>query len=224
MRRFCSAHRPRLLALLLAVATLAVYAPVSGYDFIDMDDRLYVLDNEHVKSGLDLEGVVWALRSTESSNWHPLTWISHMLDVELYGLDAGGHHLTSLLLHLASTLLLFLLLERMTHATGRSACVAALFALHPLHVESVAWVAERKDVLCGLLWMATLWCYVRYVEQPSAHVACSRWLDTRSPGADRRKTNFTPRYGPRAAPQRIALPRESEPRAVCAWSIHAERD
>jgi len=168
VRRLCSAHRPRLLALLLAVATLAVYAPVSGYDFIDMDDRLYILDNEHVKSGLDRDGVVWALRSTESSNWHPLTWISHMLDVELYGLDAGGHHLTSLLLHLASTLLLFLLLERMTHATGRSACVAAFFALHPLHVESVAWVAERKDVLCGLLWMATLWCYVRYVEQPSA--------------------------------------------------------
>src|SRR5262249_21083140 len=114
------------------------------------------------------EGMRWAFTTGYAGNWHPLTWLSHMLDVQLFGLDAGAHHVASLALHVSSTLLLFALLVRLTGARGRSAFVAALFALHPLHVESVAWVAERKDVLSALLLFLTLWAYVSYVRRPSA--------------------------------------------------------
>jgi tetratricopeptide (TPR) repeat protein len=151
------------LAIALTIATIAAYAPVRHHDFVQIDDPAYVSENPHVAGGLTADGVRWALVSSHAANWHPLTWISHMLDVELFGLDAGAHHLTNLTMHVISTLLLFGWLVRTTGAAGRSAFVAALFALHPLHVESVAWVAERKDVLSTLLLMLTLWAYLPYV-------------------------------------------------------------
>jgi Tfp pilus assembly protein PilF len=130
------------------------------------DDYEYVVQNPHVRSGLTIENAVWAFTSTHASNWHPLTWLSHMLDCELYGLNPAGHHLNNLLLHLANTLLLFALFARMTRALRQSAFVAAIFALHPLHVESVAWVAERKDLLSTFFLMLTCMAYLRYTRHP----------------------------------------------------------
>jgi len=155
-----------LLGLFLMILTFATFEQVRTYDFINYDDNRYITENQHVQSGLTLEGVTWAFTTTHAANWHPLTWLSHMLDCQLYGLNPSGHHLTNLVFHIASTLLLFLVLERMTGALWRSAFVAALFALHPLHVESVAWAAERKDVLSTFFWMLTMWTYVHYVERP----------------------------------------------------------
>jgi tetratricopeptide (TPR) repeat protein len=160
--------RAVLLAAGLVLATLAAYASVARNDFIHIDDNTYVTDNPHVQAGLSLGTLAWAFTTSRGANWHPLTWLSHALDCQLFGLHPAGHHLTSLLLHVVSAVWLFFLLRRATSSTGRSAFVAALFALHPLHVESVAWVAERKDVLSGLLWMATLWSYLRWVELPGA--------------------------------------------------------
>jgi tetratricopeptide (TPR) repeat protein len=159
-------HRA-IVAALLAALTLAALAPVLHNDFISYDDEQYVTRNYHVRPGLTAGGVRWALTTDYAANWHPLTWISHMLDVQLFGKNAHGHHLTSLLFHLASTVMLFLVLTTMTGATGRSAFVAALFGVHPLHVESVAWIAERKDVLSTFFFMLTLGAYVRYVAAPS---------------------------------------------------------
>src|ERR1035438_4987482 len=136
-----------LMVLLLALVTMALYWPVTGHDFINFDDPGYVTANPHVQGGLSWENTWWALTTLHLGLWHPLTWISHMLDCQWFGLRSGWHHLTSLLLHAANTALLFVVLRGMTGALWRSALVAALFALHPLHVESVAWVAERKDVL-----------------------------------------------------------------------------
>jgi tetratricopeptide (TPR) repeat protein len=155
-----------MVCLFLIVATLTVYWQVRNHDFVNYDDDKYVTKNPHVQAGVSREGIIWAFTTTHASNWHPLTWLSHMLDCQLYGLNPEGHHLTNLLLHIANTLLLFLVLKRMTEALWRSAIVAALFALHPLHVESVAWVAERKDVLSTFFFMTTMWAYVRYVECP----------------------------------------------------------
>lgn len=154
------------LCLVLLAATALVYAPVQQYDFVTWDDPQYVSENPHVFSGLTWPGVAWAFTTGYFTYWHPLTWLSHMLDVQIYGMNAGGHHVTNVLLHIANTLLLFGLLYRMTEALGRSAFVAGLFAVHPLHVESVAWVAERKDVLSTLFWMLTLWSYLVYARQP----------------------------------------------------------
>jgi Flp pilus assembly protein TadD len=153
---------------LLAALDLAVFAPVWHHQFTTYDDPLYIGQNPEVVAGLTWHGVVWAFTTGREANWHPLTWLSHMLDVELFGLTPGPHHVMSLLLHIASTLLLFGVLQRMTGQVGRSAVVAALFGVHPLHVESVAWAAERKDVLSTLFWMLTLWAYVGYVRGPSA--------------------------------------------------------
>jgi tetratricopeptide (TPR) repeat protein len=149
----------------LALISLALYLPALHHGFVEYDDQQYVTENPRVQAGLTWAGFVWAF-GFHAGNWHPLAWLSHMLDCQLYGASAGGHHLTSVLLHIASTLLLCAVLQRMTGALWRSAAVAALFAWHPLHVESVAWVAERKDVLCAFFWMLTLWFYLRYVEQP----------------------------------------------------------
>ena len=149
----------------LVLITLAVFAPTVTFSFLEYDDNVYVVTNPHVLAGLTGPNIGWAFRSINASNWHPLTWLSHMLDCQLYGRWAGGHHLTSLLLHLANTLLLFRLWQRITGALWRSAFVAALFAVHPLHVESVAWVAERKDVLSAFFFLLTLWAYVRYAEK-----------------------------------------------------------
>ena len=156
--------RRGLICLFLGLITLAVFAPSLTHDFLVYDDQVYVTENPHVQAGLTWQGVGWAFRSSAASNWHPVTWLSHMLDCQLYGLKPAGHHLTNVLLHAANTLLLFLVLSRMTGAVWRSACVAALFAWHPLHVESVAWVAERKDLLGAFFWMLTLWAYARYAE------------------------------------------------------------
>jgi tetratricopeptide (TPR) repeat protein len=153
--------------LLIALITAGVYWPVAKQGFINFDDPDYVSGNPRVQAGLTLGSVQWAFTSFYASNWHPLTWLSHMLDCQIYGLRPGGHHVTSLLLHVVNSLLLFGLLKRLTGAFWRSALVAALFALHPLHVESVAWVSERKDVLSAFFFMLTLWAYARYAEVQS---------------------------------------------------------
>jgi tetratricopeptide (TPR) repeat protein len=153
-----------LVCLGLALAVLAAYAPVWRAGFITYDDPAYVTANPHVQGGLSWAGLVWAFTTGHASNWHPLTWISHMLDFQLYGMNPAGHHLTSVVLHAANSILLFLLLQRMTGAMWPGAMVAALFALHPMRVESVAWVSERKDVLSGLFWILSIWAYVRFVE------------------------------------------------------------
>ena len=150
---------------MLAAITLAVFGQTLRHEFVNYDDSVYVFKNPAVTGGLSLKGVEWAFTHTVLFNWHPLTVMSHMLDCQLYGLHAGGHHLTNVLLHTASVILLFLVLRRMTGFLWRSALVAAVFAIHPLRVESVAWVAERKDVLSGLFFMLTLWAYTRYAQR-----------------------------------------------------------
>jgi tetratricopeptide (TPR) repeat protein len=145
----------------LIVATLFVYAQTAQFDFVNYDDPDYVTNNAHVRAGLTLGGVRWAFTSTEAANWFPVTRLSHMLDAQLFGEQSGGHHAVNVLLHIAATLLLFAFLMAATGARWPSAFVAFLFALHPLHVESVAWVSERKDVLCALFWFLALWAYVR---------------------------------------------------------------
>lgn len=152
--------------LTLTFATLAVYWQVHSYDFVNYDDPVYVSNNQDIQSGITFDSIKWAFTTAHAGNWHPLTWISHMFDWQLFGADAGRHHLTSLFLHIANTLLLFAVLKRMTNALWRSAFVAAAFALHPLHVESVAWIAERKDILSTLFWMLTMAAYLRYVQRP----------------------------------------------------------
>ena len=154
-----------LICLALALVTAALYWPMTHHDFVNFDDDDYITNNSHVKAGLTWAGVIWAFQTGAAANWHPLTWLSHMLDCQLYGLYPGGHHSTNLLFHIANTLLLFLLLRQLTGALWRSAFVAALFAWHPLHVESVAWAAERKDVLSAFFWMLTLMAYTRYVRR-----------------------------------------------------------
>jgi tetratricopeptide (TPR) repeat protein len=151
---------------LLTVAVFAAYGAVLRFGFVNYDDPVYIADNPYVRGGITWSGIVWAFSHSFAGNWFPLTWISHMLDCQLFGLDAGAHHFTNLAMHAASTLLLFAVLRRITQARWPSAMVAALFALHPLHVESVAWIAERKDVLSALFWMLTLWAYARYVARP----------------------------------------------------------
>jgi tetratricopeptide (TPR) repeat protein len=156
-----------LIAALLVAAALAVYARACSYGFVNYDDGDYVYLNRDVLQGLSFQGALWALTTTEMVNWHPLTWLSFQADATLFAGRAWGYHLTNSLLHAAGAALLFLVLRRMTGALWRSALVAALFALHPLHVESVAWISERKDVLSGVFWMLTLFCYARYAARPT---------------------------------------------------------
>ena len=154
-----------LIGIFLLISILAVYYQVKKFEFINFDDGLYVTDNPMVKQGITLDSIRWAFSSIGyAANWHPVTWLSHMLDVELYGLNPGMHHLTNVIFHIANTLLLFFLFYRLTNEKWKCAAVAALFALHPLHVESVAWIAERKDVLSTFFWILTTWSYVWYVE------------------------------------------------------------
>ena len=154
-----------IVSLVLIAATLAAYHGVLRADFVYDDDQ-YLLNRAHVRAGLTLENLTWAFTTFYASNWHPLTWISHLVDMSLFGTQPAGHHATSLILHLLNTVLLFRLLERLTGALGRSAMVAGLFALHPLHVESVAWVAERKDVLSAAFFLLALDAYRRYAARP----------------------------------------------------------
>ena len=164
--------RELFICLLIVVATYCVYQQVGGHEFVTFDDGLYVTENLRVKNGLNAENIVWSFTTTHSSNWHPLTWMSHMLDVSLFGMNPGSHHLVNVFFHLANSLLLFFVFRQMTGDLWQSAFVAALFAIHPLHVESVAWVAERKDVLSTFFWMLTVWFYIGFVKDRSA----SRYL------------------------------------------------
>jgi tetratricopeptide (TPR) repeat protein len=161
------AKRKLIVYVILTVVTLAVYWQVGQYDFVNYDDDVYITENSNIKSGITSDALRWAFSTKYFGLWNPLVWISFMLDYQLYGLNAGGYHLTNLILHILSTLLLFLLFSRMTHAVWPSAFVAALFALHPLHVESVAWIAERKDVLSAFFGILTLYLYISYTEKPA---------------------------------------------------------
>jgi tetratricopeptide (TPR) repeat protein len=153
-----------LVCLVLALGTALLYSPALRFDFVNYDDPLYVINNYYIRA-FSWQAVGWCFRTVYASMWHPLTWLSHMLDFQLFGLRPGGHHATSVALHIFNSMLLFAVLQRMTKALWRSAMVAALFAWHPMHVESVAWISERKDVLSAFFWLLTIWAYVRYVEQ-----------------------------------------------------------
>ena len=160
-------HLDLLIYLALFLATFALYAQVRNFDFVNLDDPTYVTNNPHVQQGLTWQGLKWALTSREESNWFPLSWVSHMLDYQLFGPDSGWQHLHNVLLHALAAILLCIFLQRATGARWRSVLVAFLFVLHPLHVETVAWVAERKGLLSACFWFLTLWLYVRYTERPS---------------------------------------------------------
>ncbi len=154
------------ICLSLAVLTWLVFGQTLWHDFINYDDPHYVYENTKITGGLSINGIAWAFTHIHSLNWHPLTTISHMLDCQLYGLKAGWHHFTNVLLHSLAAILLFLALQQMTGAVWRSAFVTAVFAIHPLRVESVAWIAERKDVLSGVFFMLTLLAYMYYARLP----------------------------------------------------------
>jgi len=158
--------RPWILAIVLVVATMALYYPVSHHPFVNYDDDVYVTANAHVQSGLNWDTVKWALTTYEFVNWHPLTWLSHALDYQMFQLDPGGHHETSVVLHGLNTLLLFWVLLRATGSPGPSFVVAALFALHPINVESVAWISERKNLLSALFFLLALGAYRWYAREP----------------------------------------------------------
>ena len=172
----------RLVSLLLALLTVLIYLPVGFHDFIDFDDPSYVTDNAIVQNGLSWPGLQWAFIGWHASNWHPLTWLSHQLDCQLFGLNPGAHHLVNVLFHAANTLLLFQLWWRLTHTLWPSALVAALFAWHPLHVESVAWVAERKDVLSTFFGLLAIRAFVRYVAESNVQSPQSKLSYTVSLG------------------------------------------
>ncbi len=162
-----------IICLLLALAAWAVFGQTLRYGFVNYDDDQYIYENLVVQRGLTLDGIGWAFTHAVVNNWHPLTVMSYMVDASLYGLKPGGYHLTNVLLHTGAVILLFVVLKEMTGTLWRSAFVAAVFAIHPLRAESVAWVAERKDVLSGVFFMLTLWAYARYVHQPAAPVSAS---------------------------------------------------
>jgi len=166
-------RRVLLICAVLALVTFCIYSPVLQNGFVNFDDHTYVTDNAPIQNGLTPTAMVWAFTTGHASNWHPLTWISHIIDWQLYGQNhPGGHHLTNLLFHIANTLLLFIWLNRITGKTWRSAAVAALFAWHPLHVESVAWIAERKDVLSTFFWLLTMLAFQQFKVRGSKFKVC----------------------------------------------------
>jgi len=158
--------RTLILCLALVVTSFALFSPVVRFKFLNFDDNTYLTENRHVRGGLSSEGLRWAFTSRDSANWHPLTWISHMTDVQLFGMRPGVHHLVNVSFHAANAVLLFLILSAATGAVWASAFAAALFAVHPLHVESVAWLSERKDVLATFFWMLSVSAYLRYLRAP----------------------------------------------------------
>jgi len=160
-------YHTALVCLILSLSILAVYGQVRSFEFLVYDDNEYVYENSAIQDGLNSKSIVWAFTEIHSSNWHPLTWISHMVDIQLFGMNPGMHHLVNVGYHILNTILLFLSLKYMTGAFWRSAFVAALFALHPLHVESVAWIAERKDVLSTLFGFLAIWAYAKYTASPT---------------------------------------------------------
>ncbi len=153
------------ISLLLCAATLAVYSQVHNYAFLELDDVQAIPGNAQIRDGFSWGGIVWAFSTGYAANWFPVTWLSHMLDCQLFGLDAGWHHLTNVVIHTVNSMLLLALMKRMTGRLWESAFVAFVFALHPLHVESVAWVSERKDVLFAFFWFLTTWLYLDFVER-----------------------------------------------------------
>jgi len=155
-----------IIALFLLILTAVAFSLILGAKFINCDDVVYVTQNDHVKAGLTLENIKWAFMTFDQCFWHPLVWLSYMLDYHIWGLNPLGYHLTNLLFHILNTILLLLVLKTATLSIWRSALVAALFGIHPLHVESVAWIAERKDVLSTLFWMIAILAYIRYVQSP----------------------------------------------------------
>ena len=158
--------KPLYVSLALAFLILIVYGQVHGFELVNFDDRETVRDNPHIQNGVTLDALKWAFTSGYAANWLPVTWISHMLDFDLFGLDPGKFHLINVLIHTASTMVLLRLLLKMTGRKWESTFVSFVFALHPLHVESVAWVSERKDVLSAFFWVLTMWLYVAYVQKP----------------------------------------------------------
>jgi tetratricopeptide (TPR) repeat protein len=159
--------KPIYVSLALLALTFMVYFQVHDFEFVNFDDRETIVGNTHIRDGLTLAGLGWAFTTSYAANWFPITWISHMFDFQFFGLDSGWHHLTNVMIHAASVLLLFALLRRMTGKLWESAFVSFVFALHPLHVESVAWVSERKDVLSAFFWFLTTWLYLDYVDRPT---------------------------------------------------------
>ena len=159
-------ERPAILAAILAFATLLLYLPVAHHAFLDFDDIQYVSKNVHVRTGLRLENVIWAFKDVNTFYWHPVTWLSHMLDCQIFGLNSGAHHLVNVAIHVANLLLLFFLLRKATGSVWKSFIVAALFALHPLNVETVAWLAERKSLLSAFFSFLTFAAYGWYVRKP----------------------------------------------------------
>ncbi len=155
------------LYLLLILSILLIYQKLPDFDFVGYDDIAYITDNQVVQQGITVRGIRLAFTTIHASNWHPLTWLSHMLDCQLFGMNPGMHHLTSLLIHITNSVLLMVVFYRMTHAIWKSFLIALLFGIHPMHVESVAWISERKDVLSALFWMLTLLSYVKYAEKPN---------------------------------------------------------
>jgi len=160
-----SASRVLVLSIALVVLVVAIYAPVRNHEFVTFDDYDFIVHNPQVTAGLTAEGIRWAFAHAYDAAGGPLTWLSHMVDAELFGMAPGPHHLQSVVLHALNSVLLLLVLWQMTGSTWRSAFVAALFAAHPMHVESVAWVSERKDVLAATFWLITMWAYVHHVRQ-----------------------------------------------------------
>ena len=156
-----------IICIFLIVATFCIYSQIQDHAFINFDDDLYITNNLNVQAGLTSESVKWAFTTSHPPYWHPVTWLSHILDYQLYGLTPKGHYLTNLFFHIANSLLVFLVLFRMTGAIWQSAFVATMFAFHPLNVESVSWIAERKNVLSTLFWLMTMWAYTHYVEKPT---------------------------------------------------------
>jgi Tfp pilus assembly protein PilF len=160
--------RPDLaISVFLILATAVLFWQLFTHDFVSIDDNVYVTDNPHVQAGVTAESIKWAFTTLYAEFWHPLTWLSLMIDAQIYGSRPGGYHLTNLLLHILNTLLLYFFLRKATGERWQSAFVAALFALHPLHVESVAWIAQRKDLLSTFFWLLALWSYTHFVEQPN---------------------------------------------------------
>lgn len=161
---FFEENRQTVVIVALAVLVVAVYLQAIGFEFINFDDNIYVYENPFVTGGLTKESIYWAFTHFHSANWHPLTWLSHQLDVTMFGLNAGSHHATNIILHLVNTVLAFTVFNKLTGSFWKSAIVAALFAIHPAHVESVAWIAERKDVLSTMFWLLTMFSYLKYTE------------------------------------------------------------
>src|SRR2546421_1930020 len=160
-------YRLILIYIVLTAVVLAVFGQTGWFDFVNYDDGSYVFENANIRAGLTWRGVIWAFTHIHSQNWHPLTSISHMIDCQIFGLKAGGHHLTNVLLHTIAALLLFVFLQAATQRFWRATFVTAIFAIHPLRVESVAWIAERKDVLSAVFFMLTLLAYFHYTRTPS---------------------------------------------------------